>query len=295
MSDTTALPPTACLNCGENFGHARPKFCPACGQETNVKAPRVAEFLQQFGGAYFTTEGAAWRTLKLLITKPGELTAQYLAGRRKHYLLPLRLLLSLSVVMLLTLRIVSAIDFASMDDAEVMRNLPEKPRSVRLELLIGDAGLDDGEFYCHNLPEWMCRRVEKRLDVDTRSMVLQMQKASERVASHAGMVTFVLLPAHALLLSLLYRRSGLHYTEQLVFSMHLHAFWFLLAALMMAGGEWVALAGVVVVPIYGLLAMRRVYGGPWWALGTKALVITALHGLLVATMVAVVMLVALLA
>ncbi len=294
MSDTTASPP-ACLNCGEAFGDARPKFCPACGQETNVKAPRVAELLQQFGGAYFTTEGAAWRTFKLLITKPGELTAQYLAGRRKHYLLPLRLLLSLSVVMLLTLRIVSAIDFASMDDAEVMRNLPDKPRSVRLELLIGDAGLDDGEFYCHNLPEWMCRRVEKRLDVDTRSMVLQMQKASERVASHAGIVTFVLLPAHALLLCLLYRRSALHYTEHLVFSMHLHAFWFLLAAVMMAGGEWVALAGVAVIPVYGLLAMRRVYGGPWWALGAKALVITALHGLLVATMVAVVMLAALLA
>jgi hypothetical protein len=44
----------------------------------------ISEFMQQFGGAYFSTEGALWRTLKLLLLKPGELTVQYLAGRRKH-------------------------------------------------------------------------------------------------------------------------------------------------------------------------------------------------------------------
>mgnify|MGYP001057476860 CR=1 FL=1 len=75
----------------------RPRFCPVCGQETNLRPPRLGEFLQQFGGAYFATEGALWRTLKLLLFKPGELTRQYLAGRRKHYVLPLRLYLTISL------------------------------------------------------------------------------------------------------------------------------------------------------------------------------------------------------
>jgi len=42
----------------------------------------LRELAQQFGGADFGTEGASGRTLKLLLTRPGELTAPYLAGRR---------------------------------------------------------------------------------------------------------------------------------------------------------------------------------------------------------------------
>ena len=72
----------------------------------------MAGLFQQFGGAYFATEGALWRTLKLLLLQPGELTAEYLRGRRKHYVMPLHLVLSIAVVMLLTLRLLGSIDTA---------------------------------------------------------------------------------------------------------------------------------------------------------------------------------------
>ena len=98
----------SCRNCGAGFGPIRPRFCPACGQETNLKPPTLMEFAQQFGGAYLSTEGALWRTLKLLVGKPGELTRQYLAGRRKHHVLPLRRYLTISVVTLLMLRLLAS-------------------------------------------------------------------------------------------------------------------------------------------------------------------------------------------
>ena len=63
------LPPGSCLNCGAALAEPCPRFCGACGQETNVKPPTLGEFLQQFGGAYFSTEGALWRTVKLLLLK----------------------------------------------------------------------------------------------------------------------------------------------------------------------------------------------------------------------------------
>ena len=66
--------PAACLNCREPFADPTPRFCPACGQESNVKPPSLAEFAQQFGGACFSTEGALWRTLRLLLIQPGEAT-----------------------------------------------------------------------------------------------------------------------------------------------------------------------------------------------------------------------------
>jgi hypothetical protein len=295
MSATEPAPPlVACPNCGQGFDGPQPRFCPACGQETRIQAPTVGEFLQQFSGTYFATEGAFWRTLKLLLLKPGELTAEYFRGRRKHYVLPLRLFLSVSLVMLLTMRIVAALDFAQIDDPEVASALPERPRSVQLQLGFGEAGLEDGRYYCTHLPDWLCRRLQRRLDVDTRSIMSQMEKASERVATHAGAAAFVLLPGFAFGLWLLFRSAHRRYTEHLVFALHLHAFWFLLAALMMLGVELLGYACLVLMPVYGVLAMRRVYGGPWGALLLRAAVLGGVHLLLVALTVVALALAALL-
>ena len=130
--------PRACANCGEPFASPPPAFCPACGQESRVRAPTLGEFVQQFGGAYFSTEGALWRTLKLLLFKPGELTKQYLAGRRKHYVLPLRLYLTISVVVLLVMRVMAGdnLDGGFQFDVELAER----------EWAIGLAGLGGGRL-----------------------------------------------------------------------------------------------------------------------------------------------------
>lgn len=106
-----------CPNCFIPLPDPRPKFCPDCGQETQVRAPTLGEFLQQFGGHYFATEGALWRTLWPLLVKPGFLTVEYLRGRRKHYVLPLRIYLTISVLVLLAMRVLIQMDAAAMTDA----------------------------------------------------------------------------------------------------------------------------------------------------------------------------------
>ncbi len=291
-------PPPRCPNCGHPLaGDAVlpvPRFCPACGQETTIKAPTLGEFLQQFGGAYFSTEGALWRTFRLLLTQPGELTAQYLAGRRKHYVLPLRLFLTISVLMLLTMRIVASLEYGDFEDPEVTNALAGTTFSMELNLGLGRAGLDEGVFFCEGLSPWLCGRIEKRLSRDARGVVLQMQKVGERVASHAGYVSFALLPGFAFGLWLLFRSRGLRYTEHLVFALHLHAFWFLLAAAAMVGGEWIGLACLLGAPVYWWLAMRRVYGGRWWALVLREAVLAVAHLALIVVIVAAVTLAALL-
>ena len=291
-------PPPSCPNCGHPLaGDAVlpvSRYCPACGQETTIKAPTLGEFLQQFGGAYFSTEGALWRTFQLLLTRPGELTAQYLAGRRKHYVLPLRLFLTISVLMLLTMRIVASLEYGDFEDPEVTNALAGTTFSMELNLGLGRAGLDEGAFFCEGLSPWLCGRIEKRLSRDARGVVLQMQKVGERVASHAGYVSFALLPGFAFGLWLLFRNRGLRYTEHLVFALHLHAFWFLLAAAAMVGGEYVGLACVLVAPVYWWLSMRRVYGGRWWALLLREGVLTLAHVAVIVPIVAAVTLAALL-
>jgi hypothetical protein len=272
----------ACLNCDQPLPEPRPKFCPACGQETNVKPPTLREFAQQFGGAYFSTEGALWRTLKLLLTKPGELTKQYLAGRRKHYVLPLRLYLTISVIVLLVMRSLAALE-VKVSDEEMS---PLKPRSMSVRVGSGQAGLKDGVFFCDDLPAWLCKRLQRRIDIEPKALKREIENLSDRFMSSLGTAMFVLLPSFALWLRLLYRNRGLRYTEHLVFALHVHAFWFLMLGLMLTNQALLIALAMVAVPVYGLLAMRRVYAGRWWPRLLRAAVVSTLYSLTMAFAVA---------
>jgi len=286
-----------CPNCETPLPEPHPRFCHACGQETNIKPPTVSEFLQQFSGTYFAAEGAMWRTFKLLLMQPGELTAQYLNGRRKQYVLPLRLFLSITLVMLLTMRILGAIQLSALDDPELAQALSERPTQVSLDLGVVRAGLDAGVFYCEGMPPWLCQRIQRKLDTTTAVLLQQVQRVNDRIASYAGVVMFVLLPGFALALAALFRYRGFSYTEHLVFALHLHAFWFMLGVLVMVGLTWfdpLVWLAVLVIPLYAALAFRRVYGGSGWSLTLRAAALMLAHSTLVVLIVALTALVALL-
>lgn len=252
-------PPGACPNCGHVFDGPPPRFCPECGQETLVKAPTVGEFLQQFGGAYLSTEGALWRTLKLLLFRPGELTRQYLAGRRKHYVLPLRLYLTISLLVLLVLRGMASVAIQAPDIAKIDEG--DRPLSLAINLGTGRAGLKDGVFFCEDLPGWLCQRLQRRIDIKPEAFIDAVRQLSERFVANLGAALFVLVPSFALFMKLAYLNRGLRYTEHLVFGLHVHAYWFLVVGVTLLPLGGVEDLALFVVPLYTLRAMRRVYGG----------------------------------
>jgi hypothetical protein len=284
----TAAPPPAspraCLNCGAVLlplaDATTPRFCGACGQETNVKPPTLGEFAQQFGGAYLSTEGALWRTLKLLLLKPGELTRLYLAGQRKHFLLPLRLYLTISVLMLLALRISGALQ-VEIGAPPVEAASGKKPDVSILTFDDGTGlGLRNGVFYCDNFPAWLCKRAQRRLDIDPKAVADAVDQFKDRYIGNIGAAMFLLLPSFALWLKLVYLNRRLRYTEHLVFALHLHAFWFLAFGLIFTGVNALAVVGSLAVPWYTLAAMRRVYGGRRWPRLLRAAVVTLLYAIL---------------
>lgn len=270
----TALPTADCRNCGAALGSPLPKFCPACGQETRLRPPTLLEFAQQFGGAYLATEGALWRTLKLLLLKPGALTLEYLRGRRRHFVLPLRLYLTVSVLVLLLLRAVATV---SLGPGAEKTPTPAAQRTFSFSMLGGDAGMREGHFFCHDLPPWVCQRLKRRLDVAPEAALREFQNFSDRFVANLGAAMFVLLPGFALALKLVFWRRRLHYTEHLVMALHLHAFWFLMVGLMLSGWAPLLVPALLAVPVYGLMALRRVYGGPWWLLVLQAGLVSVLH------------------
>jgi hypothetical protein len=88
---------------------------------------------------------------------------------------------------------------------------------------------------------------------------------------------FVLVPAFAAWVQLASLRRRRRYTEHLVFALHLHAFWFPMWGLTQVSTPWVWAPAAAAVPLYGVLAARRVYGGSLAALLAGGVAVSVLY------------------
>ena len=87
--------PAICANCATPLTGA---FCHGCGQKAHVHRS-VLHLAEEFlhGILHFDTK--AWRTLPMLVFKPGELTRRYLDGQRTRFVSPLALFLFMMFLM----------------------------------------------------------------------------------------------------------------------------------------------------------------------------------------------------
>ena len=78
-----------CLNCGTPL---QGEFCYSCGQHAHVHRTLTA-FFHDFLHGFLHFEGKIWRTLPMLVWKPGELTRRYIDGERARFVSPIALFL----------------------------------------------------------------------------------------------------------------------------------------------------------------------------------------------------------
>jgi hypothetical protein len=190
------------------------------------------------------------------------LTVQYLAGRRRRYVLPLRLYLTISVLALVLLRL-SASPVLKVEPPH--GGQAERARPTEINIGGGRFGRKAGVVYCNDLPVWLCQRLQKRFDVDAAGIAAEAERFNEHFLGNLGGAMFILLPAFALWLKLAYRNRRMRYTEHLVFALHLQAFWFVAVVLFLTGWWPIVTLAVLAMPVYAALAARRVYDGRWWA------------------------------
>ncbi|MBD1392257.1 DUF3667 domain-containing protein [Mucilaginibacter glaciei] len=87
-----------CLNCGTIL---EGKFCPNCGQENLQMKESFGHMLIHAVSDYFHFDDQFFQTLKPLLFEPGKLTNKYVAGRRAHYLHPVKMYIFISLVFFL--------------------------------------------------------------------------------------------------------------------------------------------------------------------------------------------------
>lgn len=260
-------------------------FCAQCGQETVIGVPTLRELGHEYIQTFVTLEGRLWRTLWLLIRWPGRLTTEFLEGRRRRYVRPLPLYLSLSFIFFV------AFGFSTPE----LVQLDETAGKGQITIAGGrdatraweDAIVVDGE-----VPSWVkpviatYQQAVHRFRQDPHG---SLKKLTAAFLAKMPIAVFFMVPLFALGTKLLYRRRQRAYTEHLLFALHFHAFAFLvmLAAHLAPGtgaGGWF----VWVWWGYLALALRNVFGGRVWPQAGRALFLLMAHGTLLALVMALV-------
>jgi hypothetical protein len=263
---TPAAVPARCKNCDAVL---LGRFCVNCSQAANVHVPTTKELLHEMLEGITHSDSRLWRTLATLWFKPGKLTEEFVAGRRVAYLPPFRLYLILSITFFLLASFVNP--NAAMLTFNDVLNPGSPPASASKPDLKSINSCDDFVTWS-NHPAWSPRikHVCEAVLQDNAGNLVHLAIGTTSKAM------FIFLPLIAFLNMLLYWRPRYRYAEQLLFFVHLHAFYFSVAILLLlineAADSWPKLGGVAgfsitilgwTLPVYTLKAMRRVFRRSW--------------------------------
>ncbi len=222
----------SCLNCNTRL-HG--KFCHACGQKATSPNVKLHDFVHEATHEFLHLDGKILNTLKLLVVRPGQLTIEFLEGRRARYVSPLRVYLTFSLIFFT----LAALLPRGLDGAVKVKGSPGLKGDTEFERRI-ERGLSKAD----RDPEWI----------------------GNEVLHHLPKVMFVLMPVFALIVWMFYRRQQRFYIPHLYYSVHFHAFVFLVMAVYVAInriGVPKPIAAILILSVipYHFLALHRVYGG----------------------------------
>ena len=231
-------------------------FCPHCGQEAHLHPASMREFIHEFIGHYVALEGPLWRTLWAMLFLPGRLTREYFIGRRRRYVQPLRLYLSLSFVFFIAVHLLPG------DHLTVQRD---------------DRAIAQARQGSCSSPGSTCTGWQRRLDAVGERLAsgsaAQVQKRMDKLAPYAMLL---MQPVFAGLLALIFLRRRMKYAEHFVFSLHLHACWFVAHLLAIVVPSLATVIAALIL-LHGVIALRTVYGTGWWGGIWRGGVLAALY------------------
>lgn len=252
-----------CLNCGAQLDLA---FCPQCGQKNKSYNLSFRELFSHFLEELLDVDARVLSSIRLLFTKPGFLSKEYVKGRRISYLPPVRIYLVASILFFLSLSLNTLIpDFKNNPffkeltetgdigealentiDSKAENNQEEQsyfPKSSGLVEIDPDSSASGPVVTVG----------ENRFDINKGDF---MSNFSDNFAK----MMFFLLPVAALQLKALYWRRKRVYVEHLIFSLHIHAFIFsLLILTVILDYKFVMWIVILWTLIYLYMAMKYFY------------------------------------
>ena len=115
-----------CLNCNTDLAG---RYCHVCGQENLEPKETVWHLVTHFFNDITHFDGKFFETVRLLLRKPGFLSAQYVAGRRASFLNPIRMYVFTSAIFFIILfSLRGPRDIINMNEGDEKRGLAELER-----------------------------------------------------------------------------------------------------------------------------------------------------------------------
>jgi hypothetical protein len=256
------LPPAPrCANCGDEVPG---RFCAGCGQEASrtLRIP-FHRLAGEVAGELLSVDSRVGRTLPPLFLRPGSMTRAWLDGRRARHSSPVKLYLVFSFLFFLAA--------ALRPEGEGLRVVSDGGQE---EVQVDDAAL--AELRASGaLGARFAARLEELRDRPPEEIRRRIGSALEENVPRA---MFVIVPALALFLRLVYRRAGIYLAEHLVFALHAHAVAFALALPgAIAGSGQARSIGFGLAAAHAVVALRGAYGGSWGGTAWRALAAGGLY------------------
>jgi hypothetical protein len=282
------LAASTCPNCTATVAG---NFCHECGQETALHPPSTREFVHEFIGHYVALEGKLWKSLALLLFRPGRLTLEYIRGRRVRYVQPLRLYLTFSLIFFAVMKFnIHVVDNDAKPGAGHDRPAahapaatpPRKPALIQEdrpgETVEGTQWVMQGiARFSPRLADAVGARLTHFFDLSGDD---KMKVMSGAFYSYVPYAIFFMMPVFALYLKLLYLGSRRRYGEHLLFALHANAFAFVAMTLWILVPNGLGLLTFLLglwLTFYLPVAMRQVYGGGRILTALRWLVLMLLH------------------
>lgn len=264
-----------CLNCGTEVPE---RYCTHCGQENTVPHESFGHLFNHFFADVIHYDSKTLITLKYLLFRPGFLTQEYIAGKRVRYVNPIKFYIFTSFVFFF-----SYFAFTKHEESA--------PKFIVSDsYTLGDDNKNDSlsDAWKKKMDRYTTEKdyldAQKALPENerdgafTQKVIHQYFKEkerkergeegiNERFQHNYPKMMFVLLPLFALYLKWFYqRRKKWFYADHAIFSLHFHTFFFIFYLFTtildwLFHVDFISLLGLIVVFIYLLLAMKRIYGG----------------------------------
>lgn len=239
-----------CVSCGALHDGT---FCPACGEERLPPGHlTLRRYLRDATEDLTSADGALWRSLRVLVARPGRLTREWLDGRRQPYVRPVRLFLIVNVAFFVTLTFAGGSVFRGQVASQTTADVYGAWARTTLDREIQQASVAPAVYEA---------AFDQHADTLSRTLIV------------------LLVPLFASVVALLLGWRGGPAVGHLVFATHAITFTMVatvgLAVLMIpVVGVWTLLGGsanglsldpliFVAMVVYFILATRRVYEVPW--------------------------------
>lgn len=272
----------ACKNCEtELSGH----YCSSCGQPDKHLDPSLHDLFHELTHEFLHLDGKIVSTLKLLVMRPGRLTAEFLSGRRARYIGPVRLYLTMSLLFFLVLGMSgdksnSKHEATGKETTEASHSTsPAEPAAESApgaaEVQPADAVTEIKKAAPNEI--WLQKIAEKATK--------DPEVLRHAILTNISRVMFVIVPLFALGLKIAYRNRKRRYPSFVYFALHYHSFVFLALSIALLLGvlhvellKNLAIVAVLLwMPVYLFVAQRRVFGGSFRNTAVRMLALSAFY------------------